>query len=187
MLPQAAAQIRRRETNLSPIAARRRKASAKAPLQSINVNVDPKSPSRRPVKAPIAKRPRHSEPILPVPLNLIPDSPPPKRPRLADPTDPTPESSSRERLNAFRYDYSFLFFNLLPIAMVLIDTIQFHQVMWIIAILQVTLLNRTLQVYLCRVVFRLSVCSPVTRLCIVGPLDTQATSTLDAINFSFCA
>lgn len=143
--------------------------SAKVPLQSINVNVDPKSPTRRPIKAPIAKRPRHSEPTLPVSLNLIPDSPPSKRPRFADPTDPTPDSSSRERLNAFRYEYSFLFFNLPPIAIVLIDTIQFRQMMWIIAILQVTLLNRTLQVYLCRVMLRFSVCSPVTSLCIVGP------------------
>ena len=140
-LPQAAAQIRRRETNLSPIAARRRKASAKAPLQSVNVNVDPQFPHRDPVKAPIAKRPRHSEPTFPVSLNLIPDSPPPKRPRFVGPKEPTPSLSSHERLSAFRYDYSFLFFNVLPITIVLNDTIQFRQVMWIIAILQVMLLG----------------------------------------------
>lgn len=141
LLPQAVAQIRRRETNLSPIAARRRKASAKAPLQSVNVNVDPQSPGRHPAKAPIAKRPRPSEPTFLVSLNLIPDSPLPKKPRFVDPKEPTPSSSSHERLNAFRYDYSFLFFNVLPIAIVLNDTIQFRQVMWIIAILQITLLG----------------------------------------------
>jgi hypothetical protein len=55
--------------------------------------------------------------------------------------EPTPSSSSHERLNAFRYDCSFLFFTVLPIAIALSDTIQFRQVMGIIAILQVTLLG----------------------------------------------
>jgi hypothetical protein len=141
LLLQAPAQIRRRETNLSPIAARRRKAPAKVPLQSVNVNANPQSPSKRPIKTAIAKRPRHSEPTLPVSLNLIPDSPPPKRPRFVASTEHTPDSSSRERLNAFRYDYRFLFFNLLPISIVLSDTIQFRQVMGIIAILQIALLG----------------------------------------------
>jgi len=140
LLLQAIAQIRRRETNLSPIAARRRKTPAKVPLQSVNVNVKPQSPSKPPKARAMAKRPRHSEPVLPMQLNLISDSPPPKRPRFVAPTESTPDSS-RGRLNAFRYDYRFLFFNVLPIAIVLSDTIQFRQVMRIIAILQITLLG----------------------------------------------
>lgn len=139
--PQAAPQIRRRETNLSPIAARRRKVSAKAPLQSLNANVDPQSPSRHPFKGRMAKRPRHSEPTLPVSLNLVPDSHPLKRPRVVVPTEPTSDLSSYERLNAFRYDYKFLFFIVLPLAITLSDIIQFRQVMGVIVILQVTLLG----------------------------------------------
>jgi len=146
LLPQTAPQIRRRETNLSPIAARRRQTSTKVPLQ--NLNVDPQSPSRPPVKARIPKRPRCSEPTLPVQLNLVPDSLPPKRPRFVGPTESIPSSSSRERLNAFRYDYSFLFFILLPIAIVLSDTIQFRQVMGITAILQITLLGIVLFMFI---------------------------------------
>jgi hypothetical protein len=143
-LPQAVSRIKRRETNLSPIAARRRKASAKAPLQSLNINVDPQSPIRLPIKVRSGKRPRHSEPALPEPLNLVPDSPPPKRPKFIAPTEPTSGLSSRERLNAFRYDYGFLFFTLLLVAIALSDTIQFRQLMEIMAILQVALLGFTL-------------------------------------------
>lgn len=139
--PQAAPHITRRETNLSPIAARRGRTSAKAPLQSINVNIDPQAPTEHPVKVRIAKRPRHSEPIIPVPLNLVSDSPPPKRPRFVVFTEPTSGLSSRERLDAFRYDYSFLFFTLTLLAVTLSDTIQFRQVMGIIVILQVMLLG----------------------------------------------
>jgi len=129
-------QTRRRETNLSPLAAHWSKAATTVPLQSLNV--DPQSPSRPPINTRITKWWWHSEPTLPVPCNLVPDSLPPRRPRFIALTVPIPSSSSREWLNAFRYDYSFLFFTLLPITIVLSDTILFCQVMAIIIILQVT-------------------------------------------------